>query len=130
MAREKLKAAAERDGGVIVNTASVLSFQGGARVPAYSASKGGVAQLTKSLALAYAADGIRVNAIAPGWVRTSLTQSLQEDNARSDAIVARTPLGRWAEPDDIAGAAVFLCSAAARFVTGVVLPVDGGYLIG
>ena len=130
MARERLKAAAERDGGVIVNTASVLSFQGGARVPAYSASKGGVAQLTKSLALAYAADGIRVNAIAPGWVRTSLTQSLQEDNARSDAIVARTPLGRWAEPDDIAGAAVFLCSAAARFVTGVVLPVDGGYLIG
>ena len=120
MAREKLKAAAERDGGVIVNTASVLSFQGGARVPAYSASKGGVAQLTKSLALAF----------APGWVRTSLTQSLQEDNARSDAIVARTPLGRWAEPDDIAGAAVFLCSAAARFVTGVVLPVDGGYLIG
>ena len=99
-------------------------------MPAYSASKGGVAQLTKSLALAYAADGIRVNAIAPGWVRTSLTQALQEDPARSDAIVARTPLGRWAEPDDIAGAAVFLCSAAARFVTGVVLPVDGGYLIG
>src|SRR6476469_910139 len=131
MEREKLKAAAkEGDGGVIVNTASVLSFQGGARVPAYSASKGGVAQLTKSLALAYAADGIRVNAIAPGWVRTSLTQSLQEDKARSDAIIARTPLGRWAEPDDIAGAAVFLCSAAARFVTGVVLPVDGGYLIG
>jgi NAD(P)-dependent dehydrogenase (short-subunit alcohol dehydrogenase family) len=130
MAREKLKAATGRDGGVIVNTASVLSFQGGARVPAYSASKGGVAQLTKSLALAYAGDGIRVNAIAPGWVRTSLTQSLQEDKVRSEAIIARTPLGRWAEPDDIAGAAVFLCSAAARFVTGVVLPVDGGYLIG
>jgi NAD(P)-dependent dehydrogenase (short-subunit alcohol dehydrogenase family) len=130
IARDKLRSAAGRDGGAIVNTASVLSFHGGARVPGYSASKGGVAQLTKSLALAYAVDGIRVNAIAPGWVRTSLTRALQDDPARSDAIAARTPLGRWAEPDDIAGAAVFLCSAAARFVTGVVLPVDGGYLIG
>jgi len=130
IAREKLRAAGGRDGGAIVNTASVLSFNGGARVPGYSASKGGVAQLTKSLALAYAADGIRVNAIAPGWVRTPLTRGLQDDRARSDAIVSRTPLGRWATPGDIAGAAVFLCSAAARFVTGVVLPVDGGYLIG
>jgi len=116
-------------GGAIVNTASVLSFQGGAAVPGYSASKGGIAQLTKSLALAYAADGIRVNAVAPGWVRTPLTQPLQDDAARSAAIVARTPLGRWAEPADIAGAVVFLCSPAASFITGAVVPVDGGYLV-
>jgi NAD(P)-dependent dehydrogenase (short-subunit alcohol dehydrogenase family) len=128
LAREKLKVAAGRGGGAIVNTASVLSFLGGALVPGYSASKGGIAQLTKSLALAYAADGIRVNAIAPGWVRTPLTQALQDDPNRSDAIRARTPLGRWADPRDIAGAAVFLCSPAARFMTGAIVPVDGGYL--
>ena len=124
-ARDKLKAA----GGSVVNTASVLSYQGGGLVPGYSASKGGVAQLTKSLAIAYAPDGIRVNAVAPGWVATSLTQPLRDDPARNDAIVARTPLGRWAEPAEIAGAAVFLCSPAARFITGAILPVDGGYLI-
>jgi 2-dehydro-3-deoxy-D-gluconate 5-dehydrogenase len=126
LARDKLR----RAGGVIVNMASVLSFHGGARVPAYSASKGGIAQLTKSLAIGYAQDGIRVNAIAPGWVRTSLTQALQDDPARSEAIIGRTPLGRWALPEDIAGAAVFLCSPAARFITGAIVAVDGGYVIG
>lgn len=115
--------------GCIVNTASMLSFFGGGLVPGYSASKGGVAQLTKSLAIAYAAEGIRVNAIAPGWIATPLTQALQDDPARSAPILARTPLGRWGTPEDVAGPVLFLASDAARFVTGAVLPVDGGYLI-
>ena len=116
-------------GGCIVNTASMLSFFGGGLVPGYSASKGGVAQLTKSLAIAYAVDGIRVNAIAPGWIATPLTQALQDDPARSAPILARTPMARWGTPEDIAGPVLFLASAAAGFVTGVVLPVDGGYLV-
>ncbi|MBL8362851.1 MAG: SDR family oxidoreductase [Rubrivivax sp.] len=124
-ARPGLKARA----GCIVNTASMLSFFGGGLVPGYSASKGGVAQLTKSLAIAYAADGIRVNAVAPGWIATPLTQALQDDPTRSGPILARTPLGRWGTPEDVAGPVLFLASAAARFVTGVVLPVDGGYLV-
>lgn len=114
--------------GTIVNTASMLSFFGGGLVPAYSASKGGIAQLTKSLALAYARDGIRVNAVAPGWIATPLTQALQDDDVRSRAILERTPLGRWGEPDDIAQAVAFLCSPAAAFITGTIMPVDGGYL--
>jgi NAD(P)-dependent dehydrogenase (short-subunit alcohol dehydrogenase family) len=117
-----------RTHGCIVNTASLLAFVGGALVPGYSASKGGVAQLTKSLAIAYAPDHIRVNAIAPGWIATELTRPLREDPARNDAIVARTPLGRWGTPDDVAGTAVFLCSPAASFVTGAIIPIDGGYL--
>jgi NAD(P)-dependent dehydrogenase (short-subunit alcohol dehydrogenase family) len=123
-ARERL--AARR--GCIVNTASMLSFFGGGLVPGYSASKGGVAQLTKSLAIAYAQDGIRVNAVAPGWIATPLTQALQDDPARSGPILARTPLARWGQPDDVADAVVFLCTPAAAFVTGTILPVDGGYL--
>lgn len=123
--RAKLKARR----GCIVNTASMLSFFGGGLVPGYAASKGGVAQLTKSLAIAYAPDGIRVNAIAPGWIATPLTQALQDDPARSAPILARTPLGRWGLPEDVARAAVFLCTPAAAFITGVVLPVDGGYMV-
>jgi NAD(P)-dependent dehydrogenase (short-subunit alcohol dehydrogenase family) len=115
--------------GTIVNTASMLSFFGGGLVPAYSASKGGVAQLTKSLALAYAQDGIRVNAVAPGWIATPLTQALQDDDGRSRTILERTPLGRWGNPDDVAQAVVFLCSPAAAFITGTIMPVDGGYLV-
>ena len=115
--------------GCIVNTASMLSFFGGGLVPGYSASKGGVAQLTKSLAIAYAVDRIRVNAVAPGWIATPLTQALQQDPERSAQILGRTPLGRWGQPQDIADPVLFLASHAARFITGVVLPVDGGYLI-
>ena len=114
------------EGGAIVNTASIWSFFGGGLTPAYTASKGGVAQLTKALAVAWAPN-IRVNAIAPGWVETELTQGARADQARSDAIVARTPFGRWGKPEDIGGAVVFLCSEAAGFITGTVLPVDGGY---
>ena len=116
----------QQSGGAIVNTASVWSFFGGGQVPAYTASKGGVAQLTKALAVAWAPT-IRVNAIAPGWVETALTAGARADAARSQAIVERTPQGRWGRPEDIGGAVVFLCSDAAGFITGTVLPVDGGY---
>ena len=114
--------------GCVVNLASMLAFFGGPRVPAYSSSKGGIAQLTKSLAAAWAGDGIRVNAVAPGWITTPLTQGLQDDPERSRAILSRTPIGRWGTPEDVAGGVVFLASPAARFVTGAILPIDGGYL--
>jgi NAD(P)-dependent dehydrogenase (short-subunit alcohol dehydrogenase family) len=113
--------------GSIINTASMLSYFGGPLIPAYTASKGGVAQLTKALAVAWAPEGIRVNAIAPGWIATELTRGLVEDEGRSAAILQRTPMQRWGDPSDVAGAAVFLCSQAARFITGAILPVDGGY---
>lgn len=112
-----------------MNTASMLSFFGSGFVPAYSASKGGVAQLTKSLAIAWAAEGIRVNAVAPGWIETPMTQPLVENAERSQPILDRTPLRRWGHPEEIAGPVLFLCSPAAAFMTGVVMPVDGGYSI-
>ncbi len=116
-------------GGSVVNLASMLSFFGGARVPGYAASKGGVAQLTKSLAVAWGPDGIRVNAIAPGWIRTELTGDLHRDPAAAGKIVARTPLGRWGEPSDVADVVTFLAGSQARFITGAIIPVDGGYLV-
>jgi len=115
--------------GTIVNLASMLSFFGGGLVPGYAASKGGIAQLTKSLAIAYAGDGIRVNAIAPGWIATPLTTALQADPARSQVILDRTPLGRWGKPADLLGGVLYLCSPTASFVTGTILVIDGGYAI-
>jgi NAD(P)-dependent dehydrogenase (short-subunit alcohol dehydrogenase family) len=98
-----------------------------AHAPAYAASKAGVVQLTKSLAIAWAIEGIRVNAIAPGWIETSMTAAVRADDTRNRAILERTPVGRWGTPEEVVGPALFLASGAARFVTGAVLPVDGGY---
>ena len=118
----------ERGGGKILNIASLLSFQGGITVPAYAASKGGVAQLTKALANEWAAKGINVNAIAPGYMRTNNTRALQQDETRNRQILERIPAGRWGEPSDLAGATVFLCSAASDYMNGHVLVVDGGWM--
>jgi len=119
---------ARKSGGKIVNIASLLSFQGGIRVPAYSASKGGVAQLTKALANEWAAHNIQVNAIAPGYFATTNTEALQADPVRNRQILERIPAGRWGKPEDLAGAAVYLASAASDYVTGTILTVDGGWM--
>jgi 2-dehydro-3-deoxy-D-gluconate 5-dehydrogenase len=119
---------AANGGGKIVNIASLLSFQGGIRVPAYAASKSAVAGLTRALANEWAAQGINVNAIAPGYFDTNNTAALRADPVREPAILARIPAGRWGEPQDLAGAAVFLASRASDYVHGIVLPVDGGWL--
>jgi 2-deoxy-D-gluconate 3-dehydrogenase len=114
--------------GKIVNIASLLSFQGGITVPAYAASKGGVAQLTKALANEWAGKRINVNAIAPGYMRTDNTKALQADETRNRQILERIPAGRWGEPSDLAGAAVFLASPASDYISGEVLVVDGGWM--
>ena len=115
-------------GGKIINIASMLSFQGGIRVPSYTASKSGLAGLTKLLANEWAASGINVNAIAPGYFATNNTAALQADVKRSAEILGRIPAGRWGDPKDLGGAAVFLASSAANYVQGIILPVDGGWL--
>jgi 2-dehydro-3-deoxy-D-gluconate 5-dehydrogenase len=115
-------------GGKILNIASLLSFQGGILVPAYAAAKGGVAQLTKALANEWASKGINVNAIAPGYMATDNTALLRNDPARSRQILDRIPAGRWGAPEDITGAALFLCSSASSYVHGHILAVDGGWL--
>ncbi len=117
-----------RGRGKIVFVASLLSFQGGITVPGYTASKSGIAGLTKALANEWAGAGVNVNAVAPGYVATDNTQALRDDPVRREQILQRIPAGRWAEPEDIAGAIVFLSSPAADYVHGVVLPVDGGWL--
>jgi len=121
------RAALANGKGAVVNIASMHAIFGAPLSPAYAASKAGVVQLTKSLAVAWAEDGIRVNAIAPGWIETPMTAPARADAARNRAILERTPLGRWGTPDDIVGPALFLASEAARFITGAVLVVDGGY---
>ncbi len=117
----------KQSGGSIVFIGSVMSFFGGPKQPAYSASKGAVKNLIMSLGAAYAQDGIRVNGVAPGWVITNLSRGAREDAVRNAQILGRLPMGRWAEPAEIADPIMFLCSDAARYVTGTLLTVDGGY---
>jgi 2-deoxy-D-gluconate 3-dehydrogenase len=126
--RHMIERAAERRGGKIINIASLLAFQGGVTVPAYAAAKGGVAQLTKALSNEWAGFGINVNAIAPGYMRTDNTAALQQDETRNRQILERIPAGRWGEPEDLAGAAVFLASHASDYLHGHVLVVDGGWM--
>jgi 2-deoxy-D-gluconate 3-dehydrogenase len=119
---------ADQRGGRIINIASLLSFQGGIRIPSYTASKSGLAGLTRLLACEWAGKGINVNAIAPGYFDTNNTEALRNDPERNSAILARIPAGHWGKPEDLGGAAVFLASEAARYVHGTVIPVDGGWL--
>ncbi len=116
-----------QSGGTAIATASILSYVGGPRVPGYAASKGGVTQLVKSLAMAWA-PAVRVNAIAPGWIATPLTEALRAGPDGGAQIIARTPMARWGDPEDLVGPVLFLCSDAATFITGEVLCVDGGFL--
>ena len=118
----------EQGSGKIINIASLLSFQGGITVPAYTASKSGVAGLTRALANEWAKLNVNVNAIAPGYIETSNTEALRADETRNRQILERIPAGRWGEPADIAGAAVFLASEASRYVQGHILTVDGGWM--
>ncbi|MEG2851833.1 MAG: SDR family oxidoreductase, partial [Hydrogenoanaerobacterium sp.] len=122
--REMLK----QESGKIINIASMLSFFGGYTVPAYAASKGGVAQLTKALSNEWARHGINVNAVAPGYMATSMNTKLIEDEARNVEITNRIPARRWGTPDDLKGVTVFLASSASDYLSGAVIPVDGGYL--
>ena len=124
VARQFIK---QGDGGKIINIASMLSFQGGIRVPSYTASKSGVAGLTKLMANEWAPHGITANAIAPGYFATANTQALRDDPVRSAEILGRIPAGRWGKPSDLGGAAVFLASEASDYVQGAILPVDGGW---
>lgn len=119
---------AQGNGGKIINIASMLSFQGGIRVPSYTASKSGVLGITRLLANEWAAQGINVNAIAPGYMATNNTQQLREDTARNQEIVDRIPAGRWGTPDDLKGPVVFLASSASDYINGYTLAVDGGWL--
>ncbi|MEP7764356.1 SDR family oxidoreductase [Sanguibacter sp. 25GB23B1] len=128
LSREVGRSMIERGHGKIVNTASMLSFQGGINVPGYTASKSAVAGLTKALANEWAAAGLNVNAVAPGYVATANTEAIRGDAERSESILARIPAGRWALASDIAGAVLFLSSPAADYVNGAILPVDGGWL--
>lgn len=128
LAREFGRDMLQRGGGKIIFTASLLSFQGGITVPGYAAAKGGLAQLTKALANEWSAGNVQVNAIAPGYIATDNTKPLQQDPARNTAILAGIPAGRWGDPEDLAGAVVYLASSASDYVSGTLLTIDGGWM--